>query len=43
MAARKWDCSEEMLTREIFFFSTRKEQFRISKRPCNVLFIIKHQ
>ena len=28
-----------MLTREIFL-STREEKFRISKRPCNVLFYI---
>ena len=42
MAARRWENSLRVfaaLTREIFF-STRGEKFRISKRPCNVLFII---
>ena len=44
MAARRYLCWKifhewAQRTGEIFF-STREEKFRISKRPCNVLFII---
>ena len=44
MAARSYEISLRVLknmarTSEILF-STREEKFRISKRPCNVLFII---
>ena len=37
MAARKYEISLRVLKN---IFSTRVEKFRISKRPCNVLFII---
>ena len=41
MAARRYEISLRVF-KNIFeiFFSTREEKFRISKRPCNVLFII---
>ena len=43
MAARRYEISLQVLkniaqTSEVF--STQEEKFRISKRPCNVLFII---
>ena len=40
MAARRYEISLRVGTSEILF-KTREEKFRISKRPCNVLFIIK--
>ena len=44
MAARIYEISLRVLkniarTSELFF-STREEKFRISKRPCNIPFII---
>ena len=36
MAARRYEISLRVLKN----ISTREEKFRISKRPCNVLFII---
>ena len=41
MAARRYDISLRVLkARTSEIFSTLEEKFRISKRPCNVLFII---
>ena len=44
MAARRYEISLQVLKnireRVKYFFSTREEKFRISKRPCNILFII---
>ena len=48
MAARRYEISlpsvEKYFTSErserVKYFSTREEKFRISKRSCNVLFII---
>ena len=37
MAARRYEISLRVLKN---IFSTREEKFPISKRPCNVLFII---
>ena len=37
MAAWRYEISLQVL-KDIF--STREEKFRISKRPCNVIFII---
>ena len=39
MAARRYEISLRVRTSEILF-KTREEKFGISKRPCNVLFII---
>ena len=47
MAARRYEISLRVLknihewalrTSEVYFFSTREKKFRISKRPCNILF-----
>ena len=43
MAARRYEISLLVSERSerVKYFSTQEEIFRISKRPCNVLFIIK--
>ena len=43
MAARRYEISPRVLKNireRVKYFSTREEKFRISKRPCNILFII---
>ena len=43
MAAWRYEISLRVLeniSRVSVFFSKREDKFRISKRPCNVLFII---
>ena len=48
MAPRRYEISLRVLklyftsegSEQVKYFSTREEKIRISKRPCNVLFII---
>ena len=41
MVAQRYEISLRVLKRSLVkLFSTQEEKFRISKRPCNVLFII---
>ena len=40
MAARRFEISRRVLKKYFKYFSTLEEKGRISKLPCNVLFII---
>ena len=50
MAARRYEISllvlKKYFTRSlrslVKYFSTREEKFRISARPCNILYLTKH-
>ena len=40
MAARRYEIFLRVLRERVKYFSTPEEKFRVSKRLCNVLFII---